>query len=75
MEDLVIQGRYEHYNNCKVYKILHKSNNRDTGEFDIVYREIGKRKVYNQSEKRFFSSFLIKGKRVPRFKLLEDKVK
>ena len=77
MEPQVKNGLYRHYNNGKVYRLLHESINKDTEKADIVYREFRKRQVYSQGQDKenFFATLVINGKSVPQFKYLEGKAK
>jgi hypothetical protein len=76
MEELVLSGHYMHYKNKEVYKLLYESTNPNGGEEIIVYRPVGKRKVFHRPKEEFFMNVMVPGKgTVPRFKLLEDEVK
>ena len=74
MENLVIQGKYQHYKGG-LYKVIHEAVNNETDEVMIIYREVGKRKVYYRPKDEFLMNVMFKGEVVPRFKYLEDKVK
>lgn len=74
MEPLIKNGLYKHYNNEKIYRLLHESTNPNTGESIIVYRPLRSKKVYHRSKEEFFAKIRTNGSDIPRFKYLEDKL-
>ncbi len=74
MQQLVIGGLYKHYKN-KQYRVLALAKHSETLEELVVYEALYENnvsKIWARPKKMFLEDVEIDGKKVPRFRLIEE---
>lgn len=70
----IVPGIYEHYKGKK-YFVLGLSRNTETNEVCVVYRPLYETdwpQLVHRNAEMFFEEVIVEGKRMPRFRLLEQ---
>lgn len=79
MEDIVINGIYQHHRNKYNYKVIGTAWHSESLEEMVVYQALydagerfGKNAIWVRPKKMFLEKLKIEGIAVPRFKLIEN---
>ena len=79
MEDVVINGMYQHYKKKHHYKVIGVAWHSETLEEMVVYQALydtgerfGKDAIWVRPKKMFLETLNIEGASMPRFKLIRD---
>ena len=70
----IVPGIYEHYKGKK-YFVLGLSRNTETNEVCVVYRPLYETdwpQLVHRNAEMFFEEVIVEGRRMPRFRLLEQ---
>lgn len=77
MNKLIEGGIYKHYQSGKLYEVLGVSENAETGEELVVYKELlnlnERKKMYHMDKESFLETLVTVGGEIPRFEFVGSK--
>ncbi|NQU99785.1 MAG: DUF1653 domain-containing protein [Parcubacteria group bacterium] len=77
MENEIKQGKYKHYKG-RYYQVIGEAIHSETLEKLVIYKALynsknfGKNSIWVRPKKMFLEKIIIKGKKIPRFKLINN---